>query len=160
MKTNRRGFIAGIVGGIVAGVAKPVKAVSKFSSDKYDYFKASEMGWPFYMRVFLDGKEIHDVSEMLAAKEPNVTVHGFVIVFEKDSHGYYKLKRNGNKEYATLITKKIEGMIRWEPICSNTKKYHCKKIYASGGIIEKESPVFLNNSGEVVIPKRRVKDII
>jgi len=134
MKLHRRRFMAGVIGALFVPASR-IKAEPVIDTEtvKCEYFIAKHPQ-PKKL-VFIDGKEVHEVFEMLAAKEPGITVPGFVkcyvrntrlisnrayaaggYEYNRNSRGSLELTTEGNKEFATLKTIRMDGKIRWELI--------------------------------------------
>jgi hypothetical protein len=62
----------------------------------------------FFAKVFLNGKQVHEVTEILASEKPNDPVEGLVVSLRKNSENHF-FRENG-----LLLEFIAEGIVHWE----------------------------------------------
>jgi len=118
---RRRNFLRAAFGGCFLGGAGRAEGRSEserladlLTHSDIAFIVGSEM---CPARVFLDGVEVKEVTELIASDQPGVETDGALRTYFKDAEGRWLLENGWLKK-----TKWRFGRIRWEPIRRQSKR--------------------------------------
>ena len=106
----RRDFFKALALVIIPGPAKHQEKTNALNLEDLETFSFHQGSKP--LRIWFDGKEVFELTQMLASPDPSQLVFGAIRVCIIDSKGQFKCKRRG--KYEVIEQEWRLGMVRWE----------------------------------------------